>query len=102
MERRKLIGEILVDHGWCTAEDINAALKQQAALADQGAAGTMPLGGILVKMGKVTDDQIRQALEEQGKALYQEATPVAGSGEVWGVTDKQSEPAPEKATASAT
>jgi hypothetical protein len=95
MERRRLIGEILVDHGWCTAADVDAALKQQAVMADQGASGTKPIGTILVEMGKVTDDQIREALEEQGKAMYQEADSVAASSEVWGVTDQKSKAAQE-------
>jgi hypothetical protein len=96
MEQRKLIGEILIEHGWVTPKDVNEALKRQAELADQGAAGTKTLGAILVEMGKVTDDQVRQALEEQGKAIYQDKEPVVAGSGLWGATERETFQPPDK------
>jgi hypothetical protein len=62
-----LIGQVLVEMGFATPEQINQALQRQA-LADP-AHGAQLLGEILIDMGVVTDDQVRQALEAQGKTV---------------------------------
>jgi hypothetical protein len=106
MQRRKLIGEILVEHGWVTPEDVNTALKQQAQLPDHGEAGSRTLGAILVEMGKVTNDQIREALEEQGKAIHLDTEPVVSGSGVWNTPEHESvhvpQPDAEPAQASST
>ncbi len=52
------IGQILIDEGFCTEEDIEEALKEQAMSG-------MPLGQVLVSMGKVEEEDLVYALALQ-------------------------------------
>ncbi|MFH1707755.1 MAG: ATPase, T2SS/T4P/T4SS family [Planctomycetota bacterium] len=52
------IGQILVSEGFCTEEDIQAALKEQATSG-------MPLGQVLVGAGKVQEEDLVYALAMQ-------------------------------------
>lgn len=63
----RMIGEILVELGYATEEQIQAALERQASI-DPSHSPPL-LGEILVEMGVVTDDQVREALAAQGKQI---------------------------------
>ena len=65
----RLIGEILIDLGHATNEQVQEALATQATV-DPSHSPPL-LGEILVQMGVVTDDQVREALAAQGKQVSQ-------------------------------
>ncbi len=53
------LGEILVREGFCTWEDVKAALAAQAK------GDRRRLGEILLSMGKITEEQLEKALAIQ-------------------------------------
>lgn len=55
----KRIGEILIQYGWITEEQLKEALEQQEANASE------KIGRILISSGKITPKQLYQALGEQ-------------------------------------
>lgn len=61
-ERGKRLGEILVDMGAVTAEDIEEALEEQRT-----SPRPRKLGEILVEKGRVEDGLVRRALVVQGR-----------------------------------
>lgn len=65
----RMIGEILVDLGYATNEQVQEALQRQANVEPSHSPPL--LGEILVEMGAVTDDQVREALAAQGKQVAQ-------------------------------
>ncbi len=58
--RRKRLGELLLDAGAITQEQIDEALRAQ-----QGEKKGMKLGAVLIEMGFITDEQMLQALHDQ-------------------------------------
>ncbi|HAF08281.1 TPA: general secretion pathway protein GspE, partial [candidate division WOR-3] len=54
----KRLGDLLIDEGLITKDQLNQALSQQKENGGR-------LGSILVQMGFVTDDQISKALGKQ-------------------------------------
>ena len=58
MSEKKRLGELLIDAGLITAEDLNRALKMQVG-------GNRRLGRILVKMGAISSDQLLETLSSQ-------------------------------------
>lgn len=84
---KKLLGEILVDMGFVTSQQLDRAIQEQkkafkekplperlqrtelVSEARQGPGATLLLGQILLDLGFVTERQIEEGLEEQGKAF---------------------------------
>ncbi len=61
-ERRKLIGEILVEMGFTDIRAINEARRIQMAHSER------LLGDVLVEMGRINPDQLRAALARQAQS----------------------------------
>jgi len=59
----KRLGDLLIDEGLITEEQLKTALAEQKANAGR-------LGGILVTMGFVTDEQISDALGKQLSLIH--------------------------------
>ena len=53
-EKRPRLGEVLIRSGLITAEQLEHALEQQKSVK-------LPLGQVLIKLGYVSDDAMRQA-----------------------------------------
>ncbi|WP_299026434.1 ATP-binding protein [uncultured Thermanaerothrix sp.] len=75
------LGDYLVERGWLSQEDLEAVLSYQAALRDRGQEVPL-LGQLLVKLGKISQSlldqaiteyvlQLRAALEESNQQLEQ-------------------------------
>jgi len=58
MTTQKRLGDILIEKGLATAEQINEAVRMQVG-------GNRRLGYILIKMGIITDEQLREVLSTQ-------------------------------------
>ena len=58
----KRLGQILLDHGVLTSDQLAAALARQAG---SGRTYFSHLGDVLVHMGQATPEQIQEALAEQ-------------------------------------
>lgn len=61
-ERRKLIGEILVEMGFTDIRAINEARRVQMAHSERR------LGEVLVDMGRINPDQLKAALVRQSRS----------------------------------
>lgn len=62
-ERRKLIGEILVERGFIDSSTLTRALKRQQLLRKTGI--NPRLGELLIAIGKINRQQLREALGAQ-------------------------------------
>jgi serine/threonine-protein kinase len=60
------LGQILLDKGWVTPEQLQGALRKQAEVLASGK--TIRLGEILVELGILTPEKTREALEQQETA----------------------------------
>ena len=65
-ERRKLLGEILVERGFINRNTLDAALQRQRVLRQTGI--NPRLGELLIAIGKLTMGQLREALLAQASA----------------------------------
>ena len=63
MEKRKLLGEMLIDEGLITAEQLNKAIAQQKQSG-------LRLGQLLIRMGLVTEEGIIATLGDQAGIPY--------------------------------
>ena len=61
------VGEILVQNGTVSREDIRSALQEQAAATGGDEPDNKKIGEILVESGVVSDDNLRNALGEQAR-----------------------------------
>jgi type IV pilus assembly protein PilB len=64
------LGDILVDRGWITEEQVESALKAQGP--ERGMLGT-----VLLRRGLIDADQLGKALEQQFEVRYTEVVPDA-------------------------
>src|SRR5437762_390577 len=64
------LGDILVEHGWITSEQLDLALHSQGS--EKGR-----LGALLVRRGQITLEQLGQALSQQFDVPYFEIVPQA-------------------------
>lgn len=71
IEPRRKLGEILVEQGSVSAEDVNAALKRQSTDPDHP-----KLGSVLVEEGKVAPKEIVNALRAQNSVQIKETVKV--------------------------
>ena len=60
---RKRLGEILIEAGLVSAQDIELALRE-------GQQKGQPLGQVLVRMGKINNEQLGKALSIQFQVKY--------------------------------
>lgn len=65
-QKRYLLGEILINLGVLTEEQLNLALKEQETLASQGKEHK-PIGQILLEHGFVTPNDLVEAIKIQVK-----------------------------------
>ena len=65
-ERRKLLGEILVERGFINRNTLDTALERQQLLRKSGISPR--LGELLIAIGKLTMGQLREALLAQTSA----------------------------------
>lgn len=60
---KKLLGEILVENGYCKEEDIEKALEIQKNYGGK-------IGNILLNMGVITEEQLLKSLSQQLELIY--------------------------------
>ena len=65
-EKRYLLGEILINLGVLTEEQLNLALKEQEELDSQGR-DHKPIGQILLEHGFITPNDLIEAIKIQTK-----------------------------------
>jgi len=65
-QRRKLLGEILIEQGHIDKQTLATALERQETLRNTGFSPR--LGELLVYLGKITPDQLKGALAVQARA----------------------------------
>lgn len=65
-EGKKLLGEILVEEGYLSAQDLTRLVQAQRAMAKSD---RKPIGRLAVEMGFLTDAQLRHVLDRHGKRL---------------------------------
>jgi hypothetical protein len=63
------LGRYFVEHGLVSAEDIEAILRNRPSRHDQPASGRKLIGDLLVDSGRITPDQLREALARQSSEL---------------------------------
>ena len=63
MAARKRIGELLVEKGWITVEQVDEALQIQTGQSEDE---RKRLGKILGDLGYVTEQQLEEVVREQG------------------------------------
>ncbi len=61
--KRKKLGEILVEKGFCSKDDVEKALEIQSSYGGR-------IGTILLNMGAITEEQLLKALSEQLEIDY--------------------------------
>jgi DNA-binding response OmpR family regulator len=66
------LGRYFLEHGWTAQDDIDGVLRSQLSPADPPWAGHKRLGDLLVESGKVTQEQLREALTRQSSELVYE------------------------------
>lgn len=65
-ERKRLLGQILIDRGYIDENTLTAVLKRQDLLRKSGISPR--LGELLIAIGKITHNQLSEALEVQATA----------------------------------
>jgi hypothetical protein len=65
-ERKRLLGDILIEHGYINRQTLTAALERQRLLRRTGI--NPRLGEILIAIGKITNNQLKEALVTQATA----------------------------------
>ena len=65
-QRRRLLGEILIEQGYINRDTLATALERQQALRSSGF--NPRIGELLVYLGKITPKQLRSALMTQAQA----------------------------------
>ncbi len=63
------LGRYFVEHGLVTSEDIDRLLRDRPSRQDPSSPGRKLIGGLLVDAGRVTPDQLRDALARQSSEL---------------------------------
>jgi len=66
MAANKPLGEIIVDMGFASRDQIIECLNMQTEIHQQGI-DRMPIGSLLIKTGYLTTGQLEKALEKQMK-----------------------------------
>jgi DNA-binding response OmpR family regulator len=66
------LGRYFVEHAWVAPEDIDRLLQDQLAKQDPPWSGHKRLGDLLVESGRVTQEQLREALSRQSSELVYE------------------------------
>lgn len=87
VERKPLLGQILLEQGYILPEQLEMALKEQTAT-------NLRIGEILVKNGWVTEKDLAEAISKQTKYPFvslsmfrpmQEAIDVTPQGSAWAI-----------------
>ena len=65
-ERKKLLGEILVERGYIDRQTLTGIIRRQRFLRKNGISPR--LGELLIALGKISRDQLKEALSAQPPA----------------------------------